>query len=167
MRLPKAQYGDLLCVNSPGLADAAIRWWTDSAGTHMACCIGGDEMIDATPFNGVKRRSITLETTATKNNWKLLRLKSQFSHMLSPEKEKLSATWLAAQVGKGYDYLGILGFPLDEDIHDNHRYVCSRLGYAFQSKRGIVAIERTPSGLVSPQGLFGSPLFEVVDEHWT
>jgi len=163
MKIPAAQYGDILCVNSAGLADAAIRWWTDSTVNHVACCIGNNEIIDATPFRGVRRRSIMEESEG--NTWQLLRLKAQFNSMLSPGREKLSATWLAAQQGKGYDYLGIFGFPLDKDIHDSHRYVCSRLAYVWQLKRGIPVIERTPAGLVSPQGVFGSSLFEIIDEH--
>lgn len=84
----------------------------------------------------------------------------------TPAQEMAVRTWLLTQVGKGYDWGGILHFitrPIAD--HDNKaRWFCSELIFAaYQIAAGINILERIVANRVYPSILIASPLLKPVD----
>ena len=127
------------------------------------CCIGDGLIIDARPFRGVQQHPI--EFGLENHSWILLRLKSQFNSV-SADKQAASKAWLQSNIGKGYDWKGLAGFPLSREMDSKNRFYCSELCFGWKRQEGIILIERTPDGLVSPQNILGCPLLEVIDVDW-
>jgi uncharacterized protein YycO len=66
-------------------------------------------------------------------------------------------------VGKGYDFLGLLGFLVNSDsVESESRYFCSELVFEIFRRAGIALLKRVDPALVSPRDLFISPLLETV-----
>lgn len=68
------------------------------------------------------------------------------------------------QVGKGYDFLGLVDFLINEDIQDEDRFFCSELAFLAYQAAKVDLVKRLDHAFVSPMHLLISPLLEVVKE---
>ena len=64
--------------------------------------------------------------------------------------------FLEAQIGKGYDWYGILRF-LPRWRKDNDRWFCSELAFEALRRAGITLLRDIPATKVTPGGLASSP----------
>jgi len=79
----------------------------------------------------------------------------------SPTQEGKMLHFLQAQVGKKYDYRGVLGFLSRRDRAQNQdKWFCSELVFAACQAAGIDLLARIPAHRVSPDLLTLSPLLE-------
>lgn len=89
-------------------------------------------------------------------------------HPVSPDEEAAGHAWLMRQIGKGYDYPGLLGFlPLtilrkpvlaQQKRESSARWWCSELMMARSQKRGLPALINAEPYQVDPESLRWSPL---------
>ena len=155
----QAIYGDTLFIHGNGLAHKAIRYWTNSIVDHTANCEGPDLAWDSRPLKGVTSHGLDV---FCENPWILLRPKTPITLSMQTR----GTAFLEAQKGKKYDWFAIAGFPLGKlNLNDVNRWICSELTRTWYETMGIVIIERTPMGLTSPQALFGSKEFTVVEHN--
>lgn len=94
--------------------DKLIRWWTKSPYSHVALVDNGIcYEADANTGKVIRWKWLTRYIP---ENWDLIEVDS-----------KNAATFMATQVGKGYDYLGILGFILPWKPQVKSKWYCSEL----------------------------------------
>ena len=107
-----------------------IRWYTKSLYSHVEIVVNG-RAYGADAWSGVVRcRPVS---TFNPTHWDVV--------SVTPT---LSSSWLDQQIGKPYDYLGILGF-FANGVHDKKAWYCSELAAVY------VGITQSP---ISPQDLF-------------
>ena len=157
MKLPtQAVYGDSLVIREVGLAHSAVRWWTNSIVDHAACCIGDGGIIDARAC-GVTQHPVDIWVDIP---WILLRPKQP----LTSQQIEVGQEWLPRQIGKKYNWGGILSYPLDNiHLNDPNRWDCSQLVRAWYFKMGLEIVLRTPLSFTSPQTVFSSSELMIVD----
>ena len=156
-RMPRCQRGDILAVSSRGLAYSAIKWRTCSQIDHLAFVVDPQTVIDACPKGGVDFRPVTRYTDS---NWVVLRPKVPLTHN---QLQKMLAFALS-QRGKGYDWMGILGFAVNRDLGENNkRWFCSEFVTSIFDSVGIVLVPRRGPGLTAPECVFQSLLLDVAD----
>jgi len=95
--------------------DKVIRWWTKSRYSHVEIVVGGIACA-ADAWSGKVRTAPV--TTFNRDNWDVVEVELQ-----------KDAPWLLNQVGKGYDWLGILGL-ITLGFDDPSRWYCSELAAA-------------------------------------
>lgn len=116
----------------PGhIFDQIIRWWTDSIYSHVEIVVDGIAY-GADAWQGRVRVANT--STFNRDNWDVFEITAIHD-----------TAWLNAQLGKKYDWLGIMGFLLFR-VDDPSRWYCSELAAAF------IGIQDRP---VSPGDLVG------------
>jgi len=88
-----------------------------------------------------------------------------FITQTTPEQEKQVRAFLEAQVGKAYDYLGILNFVTRRPAGESgvEKWFCSELIMAAYQSIGVNLLERIPAWKVSPSMLITSPCLELID----
>lgn len=110
----------LAFYKGPGrLFDKLIRWWTGSPYSHVAIIVAG-QCFEADAWQG-KVVSRPWANNYNPDNWDMV----DIEHDTSP------ASWLADQVGKRYDYLGILGFLIPWRFDVESWWYCSELAAAW------------------------------------
>jgi hypothetical protein len=147
------RYGDIIAMKRRTVSGSAIRWWTSSSIDHLACCIGGGKMIDATPRLGVSVRDIQLNGRCY-----LLRLKFKNPPIL----QGVGDEFLFSQLDKKYDWSGVAGFVTGGGENPK-RWFCSELVYAWMDSMGIKLLERTEWGKTTPQAIWCSPLLAEIN----
>jgi hypothetical protein len=102
---------ELWFYKGPGkLFDKLIRGWTCSIYSHVELVIGGMSY-SADAWEGqVRSKGIG---AFTRENWDVVEIEFTKSY-----------SWLGQQLGKKYDWLGILGFMLFK-VQDPSRWYCS------------------------------------------
>jgi len=162
-KAPNPNPGDVLVVRGSGIAQAGVRFWTDSIIDHAACCIGDDNVIDARPWHGVSEHTFV---EWEKEPWILLTPKPEL--ILSKSQIKAGLAWLRNQNGKGYDWGGVIGFPLNNpDLHNPKKWYCSALVRGWYMSMGVNIVERTPISFTSPQSVLESLRFDIKDHNLT
>ena len=71
--------------------------------------------------------------------------------------------FMEAQIGKKYDFVGILGLPLRLDIENETKWFCSELVFSAALNAGITLLARIEPYKVTPGILNTSPLLEFVE----
>ena len=121
---------------------ALIRWQTWGKYSHVAIEIGG-WVYEAVPIKGVRK------LPAAKYNWKDV-------DVFTADGYNEPSVWafLESQLGKPYDYLGVLRFlPRWKEGVFSDRWFCSELFHV--AVPGL--LERIPAVKVSPTALSYSP----------
>jgi len=142
--------GDILNVQGKGWIGEVIRWFTKSKYSHTACYIGDGKIVES-DFGGVMISSVK------KYDGKF----DVFRHRFATETQLADAVlWMKGQVGKGYDYLGLIGVGLAiigrkgrNCFDDKNRYWCSELVADGYINSGIVLCVDPDTYKVSPQDL--------------
>ena len=128
----------------------AIRWQTDSQYSHAALLFGDFYLIEAWASPGVRTRALKPGEDV------------DIFEVAGCDDEASSVIWefAQAQVGKGYDWLGVLRFISRNRLPENDRWFCSELVFEAFKKAEINLLERTESWRVSPGMLSLSPLLK-------
>lgn len=135
-----------------GLINALIRWQTRSHYAHAAIQVD-DMLYEALPFKGVIRRF--LRSDDNKADTFFLDLNGGF--LASRVK-----TFLDEQVGKKYDFLGVLRFLTREKERRHNRYFCSELVYEALMQGGVMPLRCAESWKISPALLALAPVLRLV-----
>lgn len=113
----------LFCTNPRNPLSWVIRAGSWSQWSHVAI-IDGDDVIEAVALDGVVRTPLATRKTQDKR-WEVVRLRCE-----NPAAVIAAAS---AQIGKPYDYTGVLGVGLHRDWQQRGSWFCSELvAYAFQ-----------------------------------
>jgi uncharacterized protein YycO len=145
----------ILLFRGRGLLSAAIRWQTRSRYSHAAILLHDEQtIIEAWPGAGVRAKSF--------NGWDDWDGIDYFSVDADFNSYRLE-NFLHAQLGKRYDYLGVLRFlsrDSDED-QKNKRWFCSELVFAAFAHAGVDLFRDTRAWEVSPGMLSKSQLLKL------
>lgn len=112
---------EVLYSRRPLPGAALLRLFAWSSWSHCALVSGQGEaatIIEAVGFAGVRERPLA-EAIAEASHWRIDRLAC-----VDPVQAIRAAR---SQIGKPYDYLGVLGLGLHRDWHDDDAWWCSEL----------------------------------------
>ena len=120
-----------------------------SRGGYSHCTIVFDDgsIIESKPFCGVQKCEYF--TSSLESNC----LIDIFEVYTTKHQDKIIKEFLEKQLGKGYDYLSVIGFVVyatDEGRKKYGRWFCSELVFAAFKKAGINLMDRTDAWLLSP-----------------
>jgi hypothetical protein len=127
-----------------GLVGAAIRWFTWSRYAHVAAVLP-EGVIEAMPFKGVIKHDFWSDTSHL-----------DFFIVTGPYENRRAAAYLNANIGRQYDWLGVLRF-LPRWRKSNDRVFCSELIFSALRFAGIELLRGVPPEKVSPGLLACSP----------
>jgi hypothetical protein len=123
----------LFYIGKGKLFDRLIRWWTNSRYSHCEIVINGMAFSADAWTNQVRAVSAS---SFNPQNWEWVTVDGD---------KEASLTFVTGQLGKRYDWLGILGFLLPGRINDPKRWYCSEICAA------ALGIGKRP---ISPQQLY-------------
>jgi len=137
-----------------GWLSKAILFMSRGGYSHAAMVLNNGSIIEAFAPGGVRTR------TGVGDGIYANTYVDVFDVNTSVEQDIIIQEFLEKQIGKGYDYLAILGFV----FHTTHegriqygRWICSELVFAAFQKAGINLLERVECWKVSPTILSYSP----------
>lgn len=137
----------LFCTNPRNPLSWLIRAGSWSQWSHVAI-IDGDDVIEAIAINGVVRTPITVRKVQD-TRWEVVAMPCA-----DPSAVIAAA---ASQIGKPYDYTGVLGVGLHRDWQDDGRWFCSELvAYAFEAA-GFPLFRADAFRRISPQAIWQLP----------
>jgi hypothetical protein len=119
--------------------------------------LDGDTVIDARVRGGVQRRSVGL---FKKDDMKVLRPITPLSFRQLDSMQMFAV----AQIGRGYDWCGIAGFPLWGD-GSGDRWFCSELVAAICATGGFQLVPRASGNFVTPEQIYQSSALAVLQHH--
>ncbi len=128
-----------------------IRWRTWSDYSHAAWVFPDGSVIEAWK-GGVTHAPTILSGHAPDTEVHLFMLD------LTIEQRWAIQDFLIAQIGKPYDYAGIVGFLAAAKTENPDRWFCSELIFAACKKASVDLLKRIPAWKVSPGLLAYSPL---------
>lgn len=115
-------------------------------------------VIEAYPGTGVRRRILSLDDEA--------RIDAYDVAGLTEQGYKQALAFAKSQLGKKYDWRGVLRFVDKLPARENDKWFCSELVHKSLSTAGVRLLERIPSAEVSPAMVAWSPLLVHVPD-WT
>lgn len=128
-----------------------IRAATWSPWSHVDVIMPNDLRLGARGGKGVIITGVVTEASE----------KAVYEVELTAEQADKFFTALKSQLGKGYDWWGIIGFTLRKDWHKENAWFCSELvAWAFKQAGKPVICEK--SSMVTPRDLTISPYFKRV-----
>lgn len=145
----------LLLFKGRGIISRLIRWQTRSKYSHAAILVDEESstIIESWQGAGVRSKKIT--------DWRDIEV---FNVDLQGEhKEAAVLMFLIDQVGKHYDYSGVIRFVSRRKPPraDNQKWFCSELVFAAFQYAGVNLLERIDAAAVSPGLLALSPKLTV------
>jgi len=137
----------LFCTNPHNPLSWMIRAGSWSQWSHVAI-IDGDDVIEAVALDGVVVTPLATRQAADPT-WQRVTLPCA-----NPEAIIAASR---SQLGKPYDYTGVLGIGLHRDWQETGRWFCSELvAWAFQ-QGGTPLFRKGASGRVTPQEVWTVP----------
>lgn len=121
-----------------------VSWVTGHWANHVDLMTAADMAVSALP-GGVRERGIGLHHLDADRV-------EMVSIPCSPEQRAAALAFARAQVGKGYDYAGLLCFSFAPRWQDHRRWFCSELTTAALVHAGIIAAPK--AWRVSPGDLY-------------
>ncbi|WP_456459700.1 YiiX/YebB-like N1pC/P60 family cysteine hydrolase [Desulfurobacterium sp.] len=154
--MPKAY---VLASKGISLTSRLIRWWQWSFPyTHIAYCLSlsdlNDPIVVEAWWNGVRQGKFSdVHTPGTEF--------AVYSIQVTEEQKEKIEEFLQRQLGKPYDWLGILGFPLRNwKLESKDRWFCSELVFTAFKQAGVELLKNTHPSEVSPRLFLKSPLLQ-------
>ncbi len=154
--MPKAY---ILASKGISLTSRLIRWWQwGFPYTHIAYCFDisnpNDPIVVEAWWDGVRKGWFSeVHTPGTEF--------AVYSIQVTDGQKKRIEEFLQRQLGKPYDWLGILGFPLrDWKLERKDRWFCSELVFTAFQKAGVELLKNTHPSEVSPRLFLKSPLLK-------
>ena len=149
----------ILSSKGISLTSRLIKWWQwGFPYTHIAYVLNlsdpADPVVIEAWWNGVRDGKFSeVHTPGTEF--------SVFSVQVSEAQKELIEIFLRDQVGKPYDWLGILGFPLRNwKLEKSNRWFCSELVFAAFKYAGVELLRETHPSEVSPRLFLKSPFLK-------
>lgn len=140
----------ILFCRGHGLLAALVRWQTWGKYSHVAVQIG-DWIYEAVPPRVRKVHAMNYD-------WKGVDVFSTYLQGTSnPSFEQLLEEALAKEVGKRYDYCGVLRFLPRWKSQNSNRWFCSELVFSKFKQQGLDLLNRVEAVKVSPSLLSYSP----------
>lgn len=137
----------ILLFQGTGWISKAIRWQTRSSVNHAAIQLPNGEIIEAWEGSGVQRK--TLKSTEG--------IQAFTVDGMTAEQWTQAIDLAVTQVGKKYDYWGVLTFISRRKAPSNDKWFCSELVFEALQHAGINLLERIEANEVSPGHLLLSP----------
>lgn len=136
----------------------AIKWFTWGNFSHVSYIFDDDRVIEAWHKGGVVERQSFHESHKPGTRVERYKVKDM-THVQEVE----FIDKLRKEVGKKYDFRGIVGFIRRADTHDFLKWFCSELIMQKLKDVGIDLLCRVKAYQVSPSELNQSPLLDLVD----
>lgn len=145
----QAKRCDLIFLDSGTFAGNLVKWWTCSIFDHVEICLGDRKVIGARPKHGVQVRDISLLES---QKWCVCRP----AITLTDKDQEAIVHFTMSQIGRGYDFMGLLGFPLDRSIDNPNKWFCSEFVSKAFNKGNYPLIPRKSPNMVPPELLYQS-----------
>jgi uncharacterized protein YycO len=158
---------EILFFRGKGLINSLVRWQTNSHFAHVAIRpysnprdLQRNMIVEALPKYGVRRR-VLLPTeeyfTAGFAGQPVFATETGKYVVFNPD---AAADFLDKQIGKKYDYQGVLRFVTREKSHYPERWFCSELAFAYLRAGGVKCLNMDEAWRVSPGMLALSPYLQ-------
>lgn len=138
----------ILLFRGRGLISRLIRWQTRSVYSHAAIMTRAGTIIEAWHRGGVREKNLSdyrdIDFFVVPD--------------MSPEQWDRAIAFARGQLGKRYDYLGVIRFVTRRRHLSSRRMFCSELVFAALAAAGVGLLKRIPAPKVSPAMLALSPL---------
>lgn len=138
----------ILLFKGRGIVSTLIRWQTRSEYSHAAILLPDGTIIEAWQGAGVRRKIISDWTDVD----------SFMVTAMTPAQWASAIDFAAQQIGKGYDYKGVIRFLSRQSLKLDSRWFCSELVFAALERAGVAVLSRVDASEVSPAMLSLSPL---------
>jgi uncharacterized protein YycO len=140
----------ILLHHGTGIINSLIRWQTRSHYAHASVLLHDDDnvIVQSLPGKGVH------VTRLSPHDWRGV---DRFHVVTSKAFEAVASQFLLSQVGRKYDYSGVIRFLTREKSVNNQRWFCSELVYAAFSAAGLPLLNCREAYKVSPALLALSP----------
>ena len=133
------------------------KTWSDI--THTSAFVNDEVVIEAWGGGVTKRTWREGHTPGTRI--RIMRVEC------TREQEEKFYAFLESQIGKKYDFAGILGFGLSANLQYKDRWFCSELVFAAAQYAGIELLKRIEAHKVYPGLLDVSPLLKLQETRFT
>ena len=140
---------DIIFFRDNRITGKVIRWWTTSQFDHVEIALGNENSIGAKPKGGVQIRPLSVEKDS---KWCVCR---PVGRLTNKQKNNI-LNFAHSQIGKKYDYLGILGFAIDRNIEDSNRWFCSEFVDKCFDVGEYTLVPRKNESQIPPELLFQS-----------
>jgi len=144
-------HGKILLFKGGDWISWVVKWQSRSIYSHAALLIPGTSTcIESYPGVGVRKRELT------EADWN--RIDSYDVRGMTPEMWGAAVEFAERQLGRSYDWRGVLRFVDKLPARDNNRWFCSELVHKAIAESGVRLLERISSAEVAPMHLGISPL---------
>lgn len=144
------------------LISKAIRWQTRGKYSHVAVMLDDGRIIEAW-HNPAKVRVITSLSEGHTPGTKV----DIFEVETTPDQEVRIAEFLLDQVGKKYDFGGVLRFLSRRNKNNPQMWFCSKLAFSCFLYGGIELLKRIEPYQVAPVTMVRSPLLSFIRQEIT
>ena len=131
----------------------AIRWQTRGVYSHIAVMLSDDEIVEAW-HNPARVRIIKSLSDGHTPGTQV----DIFEVPTTPEQDAIIRSFLLAQVGKKYDFAGVVRFMSRRDKDNIDKWFCSELAFAAFQLAGVYLLRRIRAFQVDPVRLITSPV---------
>jgi uncharacterized protein YycO len=141
----------ILLFKGKGVISRSIRWQTRGKYSHAAVLLNDDKTIIEAWHTGTGVRKKEVKDWSNIDVYYVPGLtKAEAANVLA---------FLEAQIGKGYDYFGVLRFLSRRNRDNPNRWFCSELVVAAFRHAGVQLFHpQVPAWKISPETLSWSPL---------
>jgi uncharacterized protein YycO len=145
MQAPK-----ILLFKGRGMVSRMIRWQTNGEYSHVAIQRPDGRIVEAWHKPAKVRLRSRLDDWEGVECYELVGI--------DPEKLDDALVWLNAQIGKKYDFGGVLRFLSRRRKQKDDKWFCSELGFEFAKRCGVDLLQNITLAQVSPTVMAFSPL---------
>lgn len=149
----------VLASKGISLTSRLIRWWQwGFPFTHVAFVVDlkdkNDPVVIEAWWNGVRQGKFS-EVHTPRTEFAI------YSVQVTEEQKEKIEEFLHRQLGKPYDWLGILGFPLRNwKLESKNKWFCSELVFTAFKQAGVELLKNTHPSEVSPRLFLKSPFLK-------
>ena len=151
----------LIFSTRKGIFSKLVRFITWSHYSHVDMIVGGDHIIGASVLHGVEEVSLAYRKSVS-HRWVIGEVPT-----IAAEDDDNIYRALKSQVGKPYDWFGILGFLFHRDWQNEDRWFCSELiAWAFDKVGTRILADSVRKSRVSPEHLLMSPMIKITEKSY-
>jgi len=133
-----------------GLSSRAIEWFSAGNLSHVAAVLPYGHYLDSrSDCEGAAAPGVQIRPAYVEGH----ELAVEFKLPASKEQEDAFWRFLRSQIGKPYDYPGILGFVTGRDWREEDSWFCSELQTAALEHAGVLKRLYVPSNKITPVSL--------------
>jgi uncharacterized protein YycO len=144
----------ILLFRGRGILSTLIRWQSRGKYSHAAILLPNGRIVESWQGSGVRIKKL--------KDWRDIDAFAVPGMTTAQWDDAIE--FAIGQVGKGYDYLGVLRFVSRRPSPENERWFCSELVFDALRHAGVDLFERIEGWAVSPGLLEISPRLEPVPE---